>query len=107
MRGRETHSWAIGSDDPEVVVEGQRLPEGAFEAGRGHAVEVDDGWRGTERIAMFAPGEGAAIREDERLSFCGHYRDTEDLDGISVVFTVGRSYFRIFSCHSHGNIRLL
>jgi hypothetical protein len=82
MRGGETHSWAIGSDDPEVVVEGQRLPEGAFEAGRGHAVEVDDGWRGTERIAMFAPGESAAIREDEGLGFCYHCCGTVDLDRI-------------------------
>jgi hypothetical protein len=82
MRGGETHSWAIGSDDSEVVVEGQRVPEGAFEAGGGHAVEVDDGWRGTERIAIFAPGESTAIREGEGLSFCCHYCGTVDLDGI-------------------------
>jgi hypothetical protein len=81
------------------VVEGQRLPEGAFEAGRGHAVEVDDGWRGTERIAMFAPGEGAVIREGEGLGFCCHCCGTADLDGIWAVSTVGRSYFRKFSSH--------
>jgi hypothetical protein len=99
MRGGETHSWAIGSDDSEVVVEGQRVPEGAFEARGGHAVEVDDGWRGTERIAMFAPGEGAVIREGEGLGFCCHCCGTADLDGIWAVSTVGRSYFRKFSSH--------
>jgi len=89
-------------------VEGQRVPDDAFEAGGGHAVEVDDGRRGTERIAIFAPGEGTAISEDEGLSFCCHYRGTVDLDGIWVLSTtVGRSYFRKFSSHAHGNIRLL
>jgi hypothetical protein len=89
------------------VVEGQRVPEGALEAGGGHAVEVDDGGRGTERIAIFAPGEGTAIRENEGLSFCCHYCGTGDLDGILLVSTVGRSYFRKFSSHAHDNIRLL
>jgi len=68
----EPGSWPIGTDDAEMVREGERVPEGAFIAGRRVAVEIEDGWGGAGGIAVLTPGYGAAVREDECLCWGLH-----------------------------------
>ena len=68
-------------DDAEVGGEGVGVPEGAFIAGGGVAVEVEAWWRGAGWIAVIAPGHGAAIWESEWLCWGWH---TEASDILSL-----------------------
>lgn len=72
-RGRcgKTGSGTVRADDTQVVGYGKMVPEGAFVAGGGEAVEVEDWWEGTGGIAVFAPGYGPAVWEGECL--CGSW----------------------------------
>jgi hypothetical protein len=79
--GREASSWTVGRDDAEVVGEGEGVPEGAFIAGGGVAVEIEDWWGSAGWIAVFTPSHGAAIREAECLCLGRH---DEAFDNIRV-----------------------